>query len=401
MVEPLSEFRRAAREWLARMVPAPERDVADYGADPAATQAAKEFQAALYDARYAGISWPVEYGGHGLPDEYERAFVDEAAAFDLPARRLFLVGIGMCGPTLLALGSEEQKRRYLPALIRGEQVWCQLFSEPGAGSDVASLQSTARAGEDGWVLSGQKVWTTHARAADYGLVVARTDPDLPKHDGLSMFVLDMKAPGITIRPLRQMTGDSDFNEVFFDDVRVPAENLVGRLGDGWRAARVMLMNERTSIGAAPDKLARLTHRFLAQLAAEQGLAADPAVRRRLADLYLRERALELLGARIRASTRAGVDPGPVGSVAKLVKAQLTKEAAEFAFALSGPGAAAWDGADSVLADTLSRSRQASIAGGTDDIQRNIIGERLLGLPREPGVDRGVPFRDLRVGTQSG
>ncbi|MEV0057646.1 acyl-CoA dehydrogenase family protein [Saccharopolyspora shandongensis] len=158
---------------------------------------------------------------------------------------------------------------------------------------------------------------------------------------------------------------------------------------------------REPIRTAPDKLARLTHRFLAQLAAEQGLAADPAVRRRLADLYLRERALELLGARIRATTRAGVGPGPVGSVAKPVKAQLTKEAAEFAFALSGPGAAAWDGADSVLADTLSRSRQASIAGGTDDIQRNIIGERLLGLPREPGVDRSVPFRDLRVGTQSG
>ncbi|KAA9166025.1 dehydrogenase [Amycolatopsis acidicola] len=394
--ESVSEFRNRAHTWLSEHLVqwTAADDGADDGSDQEAVARVKEFQAALHDAGFAGISWPAEYGGQGLTVEYERAFADELAAFDPPAR-LLLVGLGMCGPTLLTLGTEKQKRRYVRPLVRGEEVWCQLFSEPGAGSDLAGLRSSARQDGDAWVITGQKVWTSHAKACDFGLALVRTDAGEPKHKGLTMFVVDMSQPGVTVRPLRQMTGSAEFNEVFLDDVRVPGTQVVGGIGGGWNAAIVMLMNERTSIGASSRKLSRVSAHDLAQLARKHGRDDDTEIRRTIADLYLRERALAGLGAGIQAKVRAGTDPGPAGSIAKVVKARLTKSAAELAFRIAGAEATAWlEASGEGLAEALSRSRAASLAGGTDDIQRTIIGERLIGLPREPAVDRGIPFRDL-------
>ncbi|GLZ08157.1 acyl-CoA dehydrogenase [Actinomadura sp. NBRC 104412] len=386
--EELPAYQARARAWLTettrRLSPPADRGDADYGSDPEATRRAKAYQRALADAGYAGISWPREYGGAGLDAVHERMFAAEVQRSGAGSERLFMVGLGMCGPTLLALGDEEQKRRYLPPMLRGEEIWCQLFSEPGAGSDLAGLSTRARRDGDGWVLDGQKVWTSHARVCDFGLALARTDPDVPKHRGITMFIVDMNDPGVTVRPLRQITGESEFNEVFLDGVRVRDADIVGGLGGGWRAARTMLMNERSSIGMHADS--RFDFARLTQLAARMGHGDDPVWRDRLADVYVRERGLYLLAERIRLQAAAGADPGPIGSIAKLRKAELTKIGGHYALRLAGPGAVAWTAGDEtagLVVDRFLRMQQSSIAGGTDDIQRNIIGERLLGLPRDP------------------
>ena len=248
----LQEFREKARAWLEENVTrrGSGRAGDDAGdiADRDLVSESKAFQARLFDAGFAGITWPTEYGGQGLSNEYQRAFNEESADFEM-LTGTFTIGLGMCGPTILAHGSEEQKQRYIQPMLRADEVWCQLFSEPGAGSDVASLQSRAIRDGDEYVLNGQKVWTTGAHYCDYGIVIARTDPDQPKHRGISMFIVDMKAPGVTVKPLRQITGGSSFNEVFFDDVKIPVDHLVGERNEGWRAAITMLMNERVAIGA--------------------------------------------------------------------------------------------------------------------------------------------------------
>ncbi|MFV2173729.1 acyl-CoA dehydrogenase [Actinomadura sp. LOL_016] len=400
--EELPSYRQRARAWLTettgRLSPPADRGDADYGSDPEATRQAKTYQCALSEAGYAGISWPSEYGGAGLDAAHERAFAAEVQRSGAGGERLFMVGLGMCGPTLLTLADDDQKRRYLPPMLRGDEVWCQLFSEPGAGSDLAGLSTRARRDGDGWVLDGQKVWTTHARVCDFGLALARTDPDVPKHRGITMFIVDLTDPGVTVRPLRQMTGEAEFNEVFLDGVRVRDADIVGGLGGGWRAARVMLMNERGSIGFHADS--RFDFARLTELAARTGHGDDPVWRDRLADVYVRERGLHLLSERIRIQAAAGSDPGPIGSIAKLRKAELTKTGGHYALRLAGPDAVAWaadDEAAPLVVDRFLRMQQSSIAGGTDDIQRNIIGERLLGLPRDPQPDRDRPFRESARG----
>jgi alkylation response protein AidB-like acyl-CoA dehydrogenase len=393
-----TDFRNRARAWLAEN--APRRGAAD---DESATRAdlaaQKEFQARLYDAGFAGLTWPREYGGQGLTNAEQIAFGQEARRYALPVG-VFFIGLGMPGPTILELGTEQQKQRYLPKMLRGEEIWCQLFSEPAAGSDVASLTTTAVRDDDGWVLNGQKVWTSGAQYSDYGAVLARTDPTVPKHNGITMFIVDMHAPGVTVRPLKVATGATPFNEVFFDQVRLPADAVIGEVNDGWRAAVVMLRNERVNIGTmGAPRTSPLSYHSLSSLAAKQGNGAAPGLSRKLAELYVRERSVSLFGQLLREEAMSGRDPGARGSVAKLAGAELGTYASLVAADVLGPAVAASDSEEvrEVLNAALSMPG-SSVAGGTNEIQRNIIGERVLGLPKDPGVDRSTPFNQLRVGT---
>jgi alkylation response protein AidB-like acyl-CoA dehydrogenase len=402
----VDEFRDRVRAWLAAN--APRRSADEDSAEAGSTtgiDAQRAFQARLYDAGFAGITWPADYGGQGLTNAEQMAFSEEARHFSLPVGA-FIIGLGMPGPTILECGSEEQKKRYLPPMLRGEEIWCQLFSEPGAGSDVASLQASAVRDGDTWVLNGQKVWTSGAQYSDFGAVLARTDPAQPKHGGISMFIVDMHAPGVTVRPLRVATGHAPFNEVFFDNVRLNADALIGAENKGWDAAVVMLRNERVAIGTMTASRSNpLGFEVLHELAVKLDRAGDPAVRRRLAELYARERGLALLARLLREEAMAGRMPGARGSVAKLAGAELGAFAVQVAAdvlgdAIAGTGSASHHGDElAAVVTTMIAVPGGAIAGGTNEIQRNIIGERVLGLAKDPGVDRSTPFNQLRVGTQ--
>ena len=409
--EEQTAFRARAREWLA--VNAPRRaersldDDDDHGATATGDDAdvvgrAKDFQARLFDAGLAGITWPRDYGGQGLTTREQLIFAQEAQGYELPTA-IYAIGHGMCGPTVLTHGTDAQKDRYIRPMLRGEEVWSQLFSEPGAGSDVASLQARAVRDGDEWILNGQKVWTSGAHYSEYGIVIARTDPDQPKHRGITMFILDMHAEGVTVKPLRQMTGGANFNEVFFDDVRIPADQLLGEVNEGWRCAITTLMNERVAIGAGGAGGRAGGSQFLIREARRRGLDSDPVVRQRLVDVFIRERVLGFVGKRITQAVLSGKVPGPEGSIAKLAGAELARLSSELGLAIAGPAGLAWapDDQRGARFSTMVCSFPASaIAGGTNEVMRNIIGERVLGLPKEPQVDRDLPFRDLKVGTQS-
>jgi alkylation response protein AidB-like acyl-CoA dehydrogenase len=309
----------------------------------------------------------------------------------------------MCLPILNDFGTPEQKARHLRNIIKADEIWCQMFSEPGAGSDVASLQTRAELDGDEWVINGQKVWTSGAQYCDYGLCLARTDPNVPKHEGISMFIVDMRAPGVEVRPLRQITGDADFNEIFFTDVRIPRDWLVGELNRGWNVAVAMLMYERVALGAGgTGPMASRRFDRLVELGRHHGRTRDANVRQALADFYTRETILRYVGMRIRVALEAGRAPGPEGSIAKLASAQLALLGASVAARIAGVSTCAWS-TDEPEGDHLARGILAApaigIAGGTNEVQRNIIGERVLGLPKEPSADKGVPFKDLLVGTQ--
>ena len=397
----VAEFRIRARAWLEANAPRrASADDADGEPFAAGIAEQKAFQAKLYDAGFAGITWPREYGGQGLTNAEQIAFSQEARDFALPVSA-FIIGLGMPGPTILELGTEEQKKRYLPKLLRGAEIWCQLFSEPAAGSDVASLITTAARDGDEWVLNGQKVWTSGAQYSDFGAVIARTDPTVPKHAGITMFIVDMHSPGVTVRPLKVATGAAPFNEVFFDQVRLPADSVIGEVNKGWAAAVVMLRNERVAIGTlSAPRMSPLAYDSLSRVAARLGRGTDPGLSRRLAELYARERAVRLFAQLLREEAMAGSDPGPRGSVAKLAGAELGMFAAEVAGQVLGPAAVGFESDDvRAVVTAIIAVPGGSIAGGTNEIQRNIIGERVLGLPKDPGVDRNTPFNQLRVGTQ--
>jgi alkylation response protein AidB-like acyl-CoA dehydrogenase len=390
-VTDLDEYARKARVWLeanARDLP---RDI------DLAT--ARTFMAGLYDAGYSGVSWPSEYGGQGLGAAEERAFQQASRDFTLPVGA-FGIGLGMCGPTLLSIGTEAHKERYIRPLLRGEEIWCQMFSEPGAGSDVASLQTRAVLDGDAWIVNGQKVWTSVAKQADFGLLIARTDVDLPKHQGITMFIIDMHDPGVTVRPLRDMSGEAHFNEIFFDDVRVAQDHVVGEVNGGWSAAVTTLLHERVSIGMGATRTERpASFEKMTAAARERGLLEDAAVRDQLLDLYLQERAFDLFNARLSQEVNAGIQPGARGSIAKLLLAELTLASSDAASEILGADALAYE-EDGTIARALAFAPGMALGGGTNEIMRNIIGDRVLGLPREPQVDRTVPFRDLKVGTQA-
>jgi alkylation response protein AidB-like acyl-CoA dehydrogenase len=394
------DFRARARAWLAAN--APRRDAGDDEGESYQTTLAdqKAFQAKLFDAGFAGITWPKEFGGQGLGGAEQIIWSQESRDYDLP-NGAFFIGISMPGNTLVELGTPEQNKRYLPKMLRGEEIWCQLFSEPGAGSDVASLQTTAVRDGDEWVLNGQKVWTSGAQFSDYGAILARTDPTKPKHNGISMFIVDMHAPGVTVRPLKVATGHSPFNEVFFDNVRIPADALIGGENKGWDAAVVMLRHERIAIGTmGSSRTSPLAFDSLRDLAAGLGRTSDQGVRRDLAELYARSKAVQLFALVLREESQAGRLPGARGSVAKLAGSELGRFAGDVAADVLGDQLAAFD-EDAIAAVTTSiiAAPGSAIAGGTSEIQRNIIGERVLGLAKDPGVDRATPFNQLRVGTQ--
>jgi len=377
----LDTFRTRCREFFAR-------PVARTGEQWSTGFA---FQRALHEAGLAGITVPVEYGGQGLSAAHLAICDEEARGLDLPVGVLTIT-IGMCIPVVLAHGSEEQKRRHIPAMLRGDEIWCQLFSEPNAGSDVAAAQLRARSDGDEWVLDGQKVWTSSADRAAFGMCICRTDLNVPKHGGLTMFIVPMHTSGITIRPLRQANGAAGLNEVFFDGVRLPDSARLGAQGSGWSVAISMLMNERVSLGASGNSL--LMGSTEPVLAARSNHAADPD---RLAGLWIAEEVLRLVALRVRTAAEIGRDPGPAGSITKLAGSDLVRRAAAEHVHMRGASATAWESGDGE-AETVNgaflMSPSFSIAGGTSEIQRNIIGERVLGLPREPEVDRDVPFRDV-------
>jgi len=309
---------------------------------------------------------------------------------------------GMCLPMLNDFGTHEQRVQFQGGNISADTVWCQMFSEPGAGSDVASLQTKAELDGDEWILNGQKVWTTLAHLSDYGIVIARTNPDVPKHAGISMFIMDMNAPGVEIRPIHQIDGSKHFNEIFLTDMRIPKSWLLGELNNGWNQATAMLMYERVAIGTGSSSGVKTdsADRLIDQ-ARRRGVLNDPVLRQNIMRVYCEEFTKSLVSMRTRAEMKAGRAPGPGGSLGKLHSARIARMMRSLISEVQGPAVMAYEKGDHVenWSRMLLSSFAANIAGGTDEIQKNIIGDRVLGLPREPAVDRDVAFKDLKVGTQ--
>lgn len=396
----------AAREWIAANVPGEWLDAARQG-DIARLRSVRpvtvytEWYPALARAGMVVPAWPVEHGGLGLEPETARAIDVELASARLA--RLNILGLGLAGPTILQWGTLEQQRRLLWPIVTNAEVWCQLFSEPGAGSDLAALGTRALREGDAWVVSGQKVWSSFAHTAQRGMLLARTDPDVPKHEGITWFALDMASPGIEVRPLRQLTGDAEFNEVFFDGVSVPDADRIGPPGAGWKVATTTLMNERATISGAgtgfAERLGGRSVERLVELARSlpERPADDPVVRQRLARLWSESRVIAWTNQRARATRSAGRPPGPEGSIGKLFHSEHNQRLQECAVNLLGARATARPEGDTDASGVVHgflRSLAETIAGGTSEVQRNILGERVLGLPREPAEDRGVPWREI-------
>ncbi len=368
-----------------------------------------EFRSRQFDLGLAWVSFPEGRGGLGLAPALQRE-VDRrlsAAGATPPGAREFF-GLTMAGPTVVTHGSDEQRDRLLPRMFTGEDAWCQLFSEPGSGSDLAGLSTRAVRDGDEWVISGQKVWNTLAHIADRGMLVARTDPEAPKHKGLTYFGLDMHAPGVEVRPLRQMTGEAEFNEVYLTEVRVPDADRIGDVGEGWRVAMTTLSNERTSIGGGTGPPVRGTGAIAEALRTWGATATrhNPIARDRLMQLWIEAEALRLTNLRASQNRRAG-NPGPEGSIAKLMFAEVNKRIYELCVDLMGPDALIGYDYTNRRSETLGligpagsarqmflRSRANSIEGGTSEIQRNILGERILGLPGDVRVDKDLPWSSV-------
>jgi alkylation response protein AidB-like acyl-CoA dehydrogenase len=366
-------FAAEVRDWLREHLELPPPFA---GADDE-VEWGRRWQATLAEGRWVGLHWPSAYGGRDATPVQVALFNMEYARSRAP-QPVNRVGINLAGPTLLAHGTPEQRERWLPPILDASELWCQLFSEPGAGSDLASLTTRATAVDGGWSLTGQKVWTSYAHQARWGICLARTDPDAPKHRGISYLVVDMTAPGVDIRPLVQLTGEAEFNEVFLDEVFVPAEHLVGGLHDGWAVANTTLAHERgTSFPFKEQVVHEVYLDELCALASDEGLLDDPDVADALAQAFVEVRILRLHNWRTLTRLGRGVEPGPESSWVKLTWTGMTQHLSETALAILGPRAA--------LAGPWSRqwlwSKAASIAGGTSEVQRTIIAERILGLPR--------------------
>ncbi len=394
------DFRAEARAWLE--VHAKRREAGTdpehfYSssdtspeADEAHVRACREWQRTLFEHGWAGITWPKDWGGRGGAGWQQRIFNEEQARFDVSAG-VFAVGIGMAGPTIIAWGTPEQQHRFLPAMLRGDDVWCQLFSEPGAGSDLAGLRTRADRDGDEWVVNGQKVWTSGAHHSDWGLLLTRTDPEAPKHKGITAFLLDMRTRGIEVRPLRQINGMAHFNEVFFTDVRVPDACRLGPVNEGWRVANTMLANERALIGGG----GRIGFRDIMTLARRTGAGDDPLLRQELARSYTRLQLIKWLGWRARSRRDQGL--GPEASVLKLAASRRQELDGDLVVALQGADGMLYDGdaiAHGYWQQQFLMQWSSRIGGGTEQVQRNVIGERVLGLPGEPRVDKDVAFKDI-------
>jgi alkylation response protein AidB-like acyl-CoA dehydrogenase len=385
-----AEFRGQLRAWLDGNVPEgwgtpayrePEGD--------ALLEFYKQWSRKLHDAGFVGLGWPKRYGGQERPVSHQVIALEEFARSGAP-EHVNVIGVGMAGPTIIAHGTDEQKDRYLRRILTAEDIWCQGFSEPGAGSDLASLSTRAVRDEDSYVVTGQKVWSSFAHAADYCILLARTDTSVPKHQGLTYFLLDMHSAGVETRPLRQITGDSEFNEIFLDEARIPVESVLGGEGNGWAVAITTLMNERASLGVALTVRLEVALRKLIDLAKDTGLngaraADDPLIRDRIAQMWIRLQALRFTNYRSYSTFLETGVPGPEGSTAKLVWSETNQELTKLALEIEGPNALVASGdhsvGDGMWQRLQLRSRGNTIEGGTSEILRNIIAERVLSLPK--------------------
>jgi alkylation response protein AidB-like acyl-CoA dehydrogenase len=355
-------------------------------------KARRAWQGKLAEGGLAGVTWPKEYGGQGLGPIEQVLANQELVRAGVPGI-LDGIGVGMLGPTIIANGSDEQKSRYLGPMLHGDEVWCQLFSEPAAGSDLAAVQARARLQDDGsWRLTGQKVWTTNAQFASYGLLLARTDPDVPKHKGLTMFVVPMDAEGVTVRGLRQISGEAEFNEVFFDDVALDAGAVVGGVGNGWGTALTTLMYERVTIGLGGEGMGYNSTRFASAIADDEHARRDRDVRHQLGEISSELLAVRFTGYRTLTALQQGQIPGPEAGLAKVTIVNGAIKAGDLIADVIGPDALS---EDSEWAYMISFLPGLKSAGGTEEILRNTIGERVLGLPPEPRLDKGIPFSELR------
>ncbi|MGZ5931134.1 MAG: acyl-CoA dehydrogenase family protein [Rhizomicrobium sp.] len=400
-------FRAEVRKWLDAN--AKKRTKREINPDDMENGAANEmaasraWQKTKAQAGYARITWPKGMGGIGGTPMQSIIFSQEEAKYDVANGGPFAIGLGMCIPTLMAYGSEEAKKRYVWPAVQGDEIWCQLFSEPAGGSDVANLRTRAEKNGDTWTINGSKIWTTGAQFSNYGIILTRTDPNVPKHKGLTMFYIDMKDPGVDIRPIKQASGGSGFNEIFFTDVKVKDAQRLGEVGQGWQVALTTLMHERLAVGGGQG--GGLDVPQLMQLARSLELEDGPAiknaaVREKIADWYVRSAGLRYTTMRTMTALSQGKQPGPEASIAKIVVASKLQDLSAFAMELEGEaGILQGDSAPmhGMFQGGWLSSPGLRIAGGTDEILRNIIAERVLGLPQDVRVDKDVPFNKIPTG----
>jgi alkylation response protein AidB-like acyl-CoA dehydrogenase len=412
VMEDLHTFRARAREWVAANLEPLN------GADPFLGHAkgdadqvvrAKAIQRKLWDGGFAGLCYPVEYGGQGLPPQYQQAFNEESRGYELP----ILVNtptLTIIMPTLLEFGTEEQKQRYIPAVLRGEELWVQFMSEPTGGSDLAGALTRATRDGDGYLLNGSKIWSSYAWKSDYALCVCRTDWDVPKHRGLSMLIVKVHQPGIQVHQIKQVDGTAEFCQEFFDDVRVPADQMVGQVNDGWTVASRLLFHERAAVGgASPYEVGqRISERRggrggLTALAELAGRGDDPRIRQLLGEARMLDRVHQALVRRIGTSIQAGSLPPAAGSIPRLSNGLNSVRLSSIALEIAGDRAVAWEAGDPAgeLGVGYIARQGVCLGGGTTEMARNIISERVLGMPREPAGDIGVPFREVRTNASMG
>ena len=393
-------FRAQVRAWLEdHKAQAPVLQGEGALTDPDEILVARRaWQRQLAEGGLAGATWPKDFGGQGVGPIEGVIISQEMRRARVPGI-LDVIGVGMLGPTIMAHGTEEQKNRYLGPMLHGDEVWCQLFSEPAAGSDLAAVQTRAKQGDDGsWTLNGQKVWTTNAQFSSYGLLLARTNPDVPKHKGMTMFIVPMEGEGVTVRGLRQISGEAEFNEVFFDDLAVPAENVVGAVDGGWGVGLTTLMFERLTIGVGSEGFGYNGARFAGAIADDPAAREDSAVRHELGEISAELEAIRWTGYRLISALQGGQIPGPEFGLAKVTTVNCAVRAGELIADVLGPDTLAEDDEWAYMISFLPGLKSA---GGTEEILRNTIGERVLGLPPEPRLDKGIPFSELRAKEKEG
>ena len=396
-------YREKVRAWLSANAKKKNADAheAMEAEDNASMKASKAWQAKKAAAGFAQITWPKEWGGQGGTPIQQVIFNQEEGVFDVPPNP-FQIGLGMCVPTVMTFADDATKQRYVGPALRGEEIWCQLFSEPAGGSDVAAVRTKAERDGDDWVINGQKVWTTGAQFSDFGIVLVRTSPDKPKHKGMTMFWLDMKAPGVEVKPIHQMSGGRSFNEVYFTDVRLKDSQRLGAVDDGWKVALVTLMNERLAVGGSTGT--QYSHIMEAARAIDTDngpMLKDGGFREKLADWYVQTEGLKFTRFRTMTALSKGQTPGPESSIGKVIAATQMQDLANAAVEMEDQFGIIWDDQVSPLKaafqDSLMFAPGLRIAGGTDEILKNIIAERVLGLPGDIRVDKDVAFKDAPTG----
>ncbi|MEQ8281606.1 MAG: acyl-CoA dehydrogenase family protein [Parvibaculum sp.] len=397
-------YRAEVRAWLDKNATRKEnaKDIAPPKDLKEMIAQSKAWQAKKADAGYACITWPKEWGGVGGTTINNVIYSQEESKYAVPGG-IFAIGLGMCIPTVMSWGSDEAKQRFVRPAVRGDEIWCQLFSEPAGGSDVAGLRTKAEKDGDDWVINGQKVWTSGAHFCDYGILLVRTDPNVPKHKGLTMFWIDMKDPAVEVRPIKQMSGGAEFNEVFFTNLRVKDSQRLGKVGDGWKVALTTLMNERLAVGGSQGNA---DTDELISLARNTDIAGEPAirhggVRERIADWYVQAQGLKFTRFRTLTALSKGETPGPESSISKIVAAKKMQDLGSFGMDLQDMGGVIRDRKispeEGAYTEQWIGAAGYRIAGGTDEILRNIVAERVLGLPQDIRVDKDLPFNQAPKG----